>query len=282
MHSILGIPVSDALLQRWGSYLAPARQPFFLTPSQAQSFGLTLTTPDFSPEERDTFQLWNVKPEQAALLSEAEYLALLPGQRAELLSVQREYRRGAVELVGEWRDLLPEVAGQSGSELFVWWPGLLAGRELEILSRVLARDRLPCLHAEVPESLWAAAQAVLPAARALAGTFAPGSGPNCFGTVMAAAGVACAENVWMQRGPFEAWLLERTSPVQALRPGTVLVWRGEGGQVEHAAAVLGDLGGETYLLHKPSQGWESPRQVITLAQLQRGWGAASERRCPGP
>ncbi|WP_293915070.1 hypothetical protein [Deinococcus sp.] len=274
MHSILNIPVSHAQLQRWSRYLAPARQPFFLTPEQARPFGLTLTTPDPSPEERDTFQLWNVGPDQAALLNEADYLRLTPAQRAELLSIQREHRRGAVEPVGEWRDLLPEVAGQSGGERFVWWPSVLAGREPEILGRVLARDRLPCLHAEVPESLWNTVLSILPRARELAGTFVPGSGPNCFGTVMAAAGVSGAENVWMQREPFEAWLLEYTRPTPEPAPGSVLIWRSATGQVDHAAAVLG----ADYVLHKPSQGWDSPRQVVTLAQLRGGWGAASEVR----
>jgi hypothetical protein len=278
MHSILGIAVSDAQLQRWSFFLAPSYQPFFLTPEQAQVFGLTLNMPDFSPEERDTYQLWNVGPEQAALLSEAEFLTLDPAQRTELLTIQQEHGRGAVEQAETWRDLLPEVAEQAGGELFIWWPSLLSERELDIFARLLPRDRSPSLHAEVPEAVWAAAGPLLPRARELAGSFAPGSGPNCFGTVMAAAGMPDAENIWTQRGPFEHWLSQATRPTQEPAPGTLLIWRGEGGQVEHAAAVLSS----EFVLHKPSQGWDSPRQVIRHSEVLRSWGAASEMRTLAP
>jgi hypothetical protein len=58
------------------------------------------------------------------------------------------------------------------------------------LERFVVDDGGPASrHAELPDAVWAA---TLPAARALAGTYPHGSGPNCFGTVMAATGMAGA------------------------------------------------------------------------------------------
>src|ERR1022692_777258 len=108
-------------------------------------------------------------------------------------------------------------------------PSLLAGRNsAEVLTRVVTSNlRSSSRHAEVREATWADAQALLPQAREatwadaqallpqareLAGTFADGSGPNCFGTVMAAAGGGRAAQEWMQRDPFEQWLAAVTTP----------------------------------------------------------------------
>ncbi|WP_237427106.1 hypothetical protein [Deinococcus xianganensis] len=61
--NVLNIPVDDALLAAWCGWLAPARQPFYLTGAEADALeietvprdGLTLT-----PEERDTVTEWNI------------------------------------------------------------------------------------------------------------------------------------------------------------------------------------------------------------------------------
>jgi cell wall-associated NlpC family hydrolase len=107
----------------------------------------------------------------------------------------------------------------------------------------------------------------------LSGTFPGGSGPNCFGTVMAAAGVDGAADAWMQRRPFDEWLADNTS--RGGRddvPGTVFVWRDSGREVQHAAVTLGN----GWMLHKPSQAWMTPRKVRTVAEVVRssrttGW-----------
>jgi hypothetical protein len=65
---------------------------------------------------------------------------------------------------------------------------------------VVSEDLGPSRHGEVKS--WPTE--ILPRARELAGTFPGGSGPNCFGTVMAAAGVEGAADEWMQRQPFDA------------------------------------------------------------------------------
>ncbi|RNI23163.1 hypothetical protein [Flexivirga caeni] len=68
-----------------------------------------------------------------------------------------------------------------------WWAEALDGR-LDPIAEFIERDRDPSRHAEVSEATWEGAGAILPGAHELAGTFAEKSGPNCFGTVMAAAG----------------------------------------------------------------------------------------------
>ena len=126
--------------------------------------------------------------------------------------------------------------------------------------RFVEAGRRASRHAEVAESTWRRALTVLPAARPLAGTFPDRSGPNCFGTVMAAAGVVGADTTWMQREPFEDWLDAATRPGgDDHAAGTVLVWRDERRQVQHAAVTLGD----GWALHKPSQRWMSPTKVLT-------------------
>ena len=122
--------------------------------------------------------------------------------------------------------------------------------------------------------MWDSAERVLPDARRLAGTFPAGSGPNCFGTVMAAAGVAGADTVWMLREPFERWLSATTRPGgDDAEAGTVLVWRSPDGLVQHAAVTLG--GG--WALHKPSQGWMSPTKVLTVAECKASSRASGRR-----
>jgi cell wall-associated NlpC family hydrolase len=86
---------------------------------------------------------------------------------------------------------------------------------------------------------------------------------------MAAAGIAGADDVWMQREEFEDWLAARTRTASGRddsTPGLVLVWRGEDAAVEHAAVSLG----AGWALHKPSQGWMSPTTVLTVREMIRG------------
>ena len=147
----------------------------------------------------------------------------------------------------------------------MWWPDSLNRCGDEPVARFVADEPVTSQHREVTESTWDRAGTVLPAARGLAGTFAAKSGPNCFGTVMAAAGVPGAAEVWMFREPFEAWLAEATTPGGSdERPGTVLVWRDRPGLVQHAAVTLGD----GWALHKPAQGWMTPRMVLSVPVLK--------------
>jgi hypothetical protein len=114
-----------------------------------------------------------------------------------------------------------------------------------------------------------------------AGTFPAGSGPNCFGTTMGAAGVAGAENEWVLIEPFERWLCANCRPGgRDDDVGTVLVWRDtSNGQPWHSALALGD----GWACEKASQCWWSPRYVASVGDIKRvsrGRGLRLERWRP--
>jgi hypothetical protein len=157
---------------------------------------------------------------------------------------------------------------------FVWWRSLLDGFEEQVLKDYIEDGRRASRHDEIPEHLWDSAAHVLPAAQRIAGTFATASGPNCFGTVMAAAGVTGADTVWMQREPFESWLADNTRPGgHDDEPGTLHVWRSPDGLGQHAAVTLGDR----WALHKPSQGWMSPNKILSTDECKASSRSSGRR-----
>jgi hypothetical protein len=262
---ILNVDVSAPLMTKWRGWLAPHRQPFFVSAS-------TLDLPtsadgDMTPELRDTFRAYSLNRDlRAVWLSEQAFAALKQQTRARLVRAQVTHGRGAVPIVRRWEDVLdPSVLrAQADGHRFVWWPSLLTNDSGAILDRVVSEGRRPSRHDEVREQCWSRCATVLPAARALAGTFPSGSGPNCFGTVMAACGEAEAADAWMLQAPFEEWLENKTrSGGDDDSSGTILVWRDSGGGARHAAVTLGDGWG----LEKPSQDWHSPRGVSTVREM---------------
>jgi hypothetical protein len=260
MIEALGIEVPPDLLRRWVSWLAPDRQPFFLTEAEADSW--SLATDDAQPDQqlRDTYQVYGLpKGLRTAWLDEATFSSLPRATRAGLVRAQFVHHRDAVPAVKAWAALVgPEVRQQADGHRFVWWPSLLQDRATLVLPALIGEYFQPSDHSSVAASTWERAAGLLPRARELSGTFPVGSGPNCFGTVMAAAGVEGAAEIWMQRQPFEDWLSTSTkSGGRDDVPGTVLVWRDRDRLVQHAAVSLGD----GWLLHKPSQSWMSPRKV---------------------
>jgi hypothetical protein len=259
---VLGIEVSAEHRRRWEGWFAPRVQPFVVDDATARSVGGGER--ELPPELRDTYEIYAV-PEDRRLvwLDEAQLMALPRPQRCALVRRQLDEGRGLVPSVRAWAPLVGEAArDQADGRRFVWWPSLLVGIEDQALLQYVEDGRRASCHHEVEERTWAAAAEVVPGARRLAGTFPAASGPNCFGAVMASAGVPGAETVWMQREPFEEWLAARTRPGGDYDdPGTVLVWRSPDGFVQHAAVTLG--GG--WALHKPSQGWMSPTKVLPVA-----------------
>lgn len=261
---VLGIPVSATLLDRWVGWFAPERQPFLV--SVDTTLGSEQTC---SPELRDTYSLYGTPADvRLAWLDEDQFMGLPKTVRAELVRDQVHRKRSVVPAVRGWMSSVPEVRHQADGHRFVWWPRFVQERAIfEFVTNDLSSSQ----HREVRAPTWRAAESLLPRARELAGTFPEASGPNCFGTAMAVAGVEGAEHQWMMREPFEDWLA-------AARPGgtdgdigTVLVWRSEDGP-DHAAVTLGD----GWALHKPSQGWMSPVKVLPVDELKRrcrvpGW-----------
>ena len=220
-----------------------------------------------SPESRDTFRAYNIdRALNVVWLSEQTFTALPRNARARLVRSQVTHGRGAVPTVQRWKDLVDPgvVRSQADGHRFVWWPSLLVDDDGTILERVVSERRRASRHRDVRETTWKRCATDVPGARALAGTFPIASGPNCFGTVMAASGELEAADMWTLRDPFEAWLAERTEPGgDDDSPGTVLVWRDTNGLAQHAAVTIGD----GWVLEKPSQDWHAPRVVLAVREL---------------
>ncbi|MHB8466580.1 MAG: hypothetical protein ACYDH6_22675 [Acidimicrobiales bacterium] len=268
MLSVLGIAVGDELLWSWVRWLVPDVQPFFVSSLDAWR-GVGGAAVEMSAELRDTYRLWNVDRTLDVLwLSEDGFCELPRPDRAALVRAQVANARGSVPTVRRWADMLGRktLRMQGDGHRFVWWPRLVQPVAAQVLERVVSADRVASRHREVAPRTWQTGAVRVPGARALAGTFPSGSGPNCFGTVMAAAGVADAADQWMLREPFDAWLADSCSPGgfdgQA---GTVLVWRNHDGVAVHAAITIGD----GWALEKPSQEWSSPRAVVPVRDVIR-------------
>lgn len=263
---VLNVPVSAELRALWRGWLAPARQPFFLTGEEAAAFDLqTLPRAELTltPEERDTHAVWGISAaaDRVAWLELADWHGLGSKRQREFLALQLGHRRGNIPRRRDFADLLPGLPEAH----FLWTPDRLTDAVLQRVVTLSAGDT-PCQKSGVPESVWEAASVHLPRVRELAGTFARHSGANCFGAVMGAAGVPGAENEWMGREPFGAFLQERTrSGGDDTRPGTVLLWRSADGLAQHAAVTLG----EGWAFQKASQVWTSPRVVLRVNELKR-------------
>lgn len=238
---VQGIAVHRAELLRWRDWLMPADQPFVVPRDEAASLGLPDGRDRLVGEVCDAFCIYGIGDAAVCWLD----------------------RRGSRRLARATRRSQPAPHR---------WPTDDVDADLGRVVAAVERGNRPSRHTEVPESVWAAAT-MLPAARALAGTFPGRSGPNCFGTVMGAAGIPGAEHEWMEQEPFDSWLAAHTSAGGDDRtPGTVMVWRDAEGLAQHAAVVLG--GG--WALHKRSQGWMSPTKVLGVRDLTfevrcRGW-----------
>ena len=273
---VLNIDVADGLVERWVRWFSPAVQPFLAGVELASEVGEGADGTSLSDELRDTYCLYDLPSGlRHVWLSETRFMALPRARRAALVRAQRTFDRELVPTVRAWLPVVGEAAReQADGHRFVWWPSLLNGCEEVVLRDYIEDGRRASRHDEVPEHLWSSAARTLPDARRLAGTFATASGPNCFGTVMAAAGVTGADTVWMQREPFEGWLAEKTRPGgRDDEPGTVLVWRSPDGLLQHAAVTLG----AGWVLHKPSQGWMSPNKILTTDECKASSRSSGRR-----
>lgn len=217
---VLGIPVTEQLVSRWRNWFAPPEQPFRIDPLSAD-LRAVIPHRDKEPTSEwcDTFFMYTGT---WTWLTESEFMDLRPGQRRSLLAVRR--RTVHPKPMPVW----PSELAAAGDTLMFDWIATGAVR--------------PSRHREVPEHVWDRAARRLPRARQLAGTFAhTGSGPNCFGAVLAATGIVEADRTQIDTDTFVTWLEEHTEPItgtsQDDEPGIVFVWT-EHGKPAHATVTV--------------------------------------------
>lgn len=246
---VLGIPVDRALIGAWRDWFAPRKQPFRMDELRAEVADvLPVTSVDPTMEWVDTFFMY---AGTWGWLHETAFMALRPSQRIALMAVRR-------------RSVRPK-------KLVPVWPSELVRAGDEVIFRWIADAVRPSRHREVPAAVWRRTQHVLPDAQRLAGTFeTSGSGPNCFGTVMAAAGTPDTQQVQIGPDRFQSWLDDHTEQVTGTstdgEPGIVFAWT-EHGKLAHATVTIGD----GWMLSKPSQSWSSPRLVRTVREVVDKW-----------
>jgi len=209
-------------LKQWRGWLAPPVQLFFV-PS-LRGFPPSLDG-ELTPETIDTFRMWRpeFRAREPLWLDEATFFELSTRQQLQL------------------RRTRPTV-----------WPSEATDR---VVRDFVESENEPSQHRDV--RAWP-----FPRAKKLAGKFPPGSGPNCFGAVMGAAGVVGAEDQQMLQEPFEEWLRAHA------RPGgnDVMVWRETATKLPfHAAITLGS----GWVFEKPSQCWWTHWQVVTEGTVKR-------------
>lgn len=281
---VLGIEVPEERRRRWIEWLAPDPQPFFV--ESRRDWPASTDSSLLTPEVGDTCRSWRLRRDLDVIwLGEATFLELSRPERRRLVREQVRHGRGAVPSVRRWSDLLDSALLRSHADghRFVWWPSLLARGSGAVLARVIASSpdgaqpaAAASRHREVAGESWAACAGVVPGARTLAGTFASSSGPNCFGTVMAAAGVEGMEDAGVGVEPFECWLAEAGQPSPrggGIDPGTVLVWRDADAQPVHAAVTIGD----GWALEKGSSEWWTPRAIRRIDEVVRAARAPGQR-----
>lgn len=254
----LGIRVASDLLDRWRESFAPQLQPFSTTLLGVDASAVGRPAQP-TLDIRDTFHVYS--DDDWTWLEEEEFVDLN-------LRVRRALLRGRAA-TGRLRDVPDHASGlvesQRTDSRIVWWPSLLRRVGHQPLLSYVENGLPPSRHRQVTSAIWARAGRLLPGAADLAGKFPASSGPNCFGNILAAAGVGDGSE-WVQRESFEKWLAAHTELVRGTKrdhlPGVVLVWRNHDGLAEHSAVTIGD----GYTFNKPSQGWFSPHLVWTVQE----------------
>lgn len=227
MTTVLGIRVTDRMLERWRSWVLPPVQPFVVSAEVAHDLRRVAKKRRLTPELADVFEI--------------------PRDDTRLIWLDKA---GAARL--------PDDQPQPTLHR---WPTASEAYDVKRAIAFVRSGSPDSRHGEVPEGTWKRAADILPDARRLAGRFRDRSGPTAFGTVMAAAGVAGAEDEAPGPDVFEAWLAATTIPGgNDELPGSVYVWRDDDGLARHAGVSLGD----GWYLHKGSSGWMSPTVVLDV------------------
>ncbi len=301
--NILGCNVSHSLLEAWGRRLVFEREPIFVTPEQQPLLpkGVVLLTREelranhaLAPLDLwDSYSLYQMAREglEVAFLTPAE-VAELPAEARQEIMISQDHRgRGQIYEWG-WFDKLGIRLSPDGRDQFTtedkikialrydqWW-ALTSDQREQWLTLFVSRDRHPCLAQDLHPDQWERMERLHgPQIRALAGTFAPVSGPNCYAATLAAAtpSVPPALSIaghWLHPAPLLRGLAERGYAVSslpatddAMPPGAVLLFRDQEQRLQHASFYMGD----GLVLNKDAQSWFSPRQVLPLKVHLGDW-----------
>ena len=284
---IAGCPLEPETFAHWQRHFAPPAQPFFVSDALAQQLP---AWPRFTRQEfgrsgvplslQDTFTTYNVTAEASWViwLTFEAFSKLSDAEKFSLLEEQRRLGRGGVVHLTEVAGLLETRKLEPGAVdgLFAWWPQLwklLSKTEkYNVLRAFVETDRLHCERGELTADDWQRVSKCLLSAHALAGSFLPESGGNCFGTVIAAFGAPAVAAIWVHPEPFMRWLesfVAASTLTSSIMPGLgdVLVWVDDNARIQHAAVSLGN----DFVLHKEAQSWFAPRQVMRFGDALTRW-----------
>lgn len=230
MRSVLGISVTDRMLERWRGWTMPAVQPFVVPVDVARDLRSVARKRTLTPELRDTFDLHD-DPDDASRLIWLD-------------------KPGAARL--------PDDLRRASTHR---WPTASVPYDTKRAIGFVSSGEPHSRHGDVSDGTWKRAAELLPDARRIAGRFRDRSGPDALGAVMGAAGVAGAEDRPTAPEAFQTWLDEVTIPGgNDELPGTVYVWRDDDSVIRHAGVSLGD----GWYLHKGSAGWMTPTTVLDV------------------
>jgi hypothetical protein len=267
VRKLLGLPLSDSILQTWSENMVFALEPLFLPFELAQQFDVSLTRAEFGQwlrlqplEYADAYQPWAAASEWV-VLAERVPVSLLPDINAAVV----QSKRGLVfplELARSFA--VPEIflERDSSDDRYILrleaWKSLTQEQRFAWLCQYVSQDAVPCRSSQYPQ--WAG----------LVGWQAK-SGANCFSMALLGHDPTLQGIPdWLQPQTLMR-LLEQRGYIEnesdfPLEPHDVLVWKNRE-QVVHASAYLGD----GLVLNKDSQAWYSPRQVLRLETLLERW-----------
>lgn len=294
MPHILGCPVSEALLTSWSGLILCEAAPFFFDDDPGLPHdALILSREAFSENQfdlslTDSYKLYRVSREAKSVvfLTPTEFDALSSITQQSLLAAQVEFRRGQVYPWKQVEHLLESREVQSRSitvsdetylvpDTKIWQALTDEVRARWLIAFVARENTLECLSGTLADADWPPAY---PSVRALAGTFAARSGPNCFSTTLAAVthNPVTAEtiaNFWLHQGTFfdglsrRGYILTDEVVTDPDLHDAVLVWADQNGIAQHACYVIGN----GFVLNKNTQAWYTPRQLLRLDVLLDDW-----------
>jgi hypothetical protein len=262
VRQVLGLPLSDSILQTWSSHMVFALEPLFLPFELAQHFDVPLTRAEFGQwirlqplEYADAYQPWQATGDWVVL---ADTPPDLPAISAAVV----QSGRGLVFPLEVAKDFgVPQkfLERDSSNEQFILrfdaWNALPQEQRFAWLCWYVSQDALSS--SQHPE--WA---------ELVGGQ--PRSGANCFSTALLGHDPTLQGIPdWLQPQTLLRILEQRGYAEQDsshLKPHDVLVWKA-GEKVVHASAYLGN----GLVLNKDSQAWYSPRQLVSLELLLERW-----------